>query len=61
MEQEECILCVEPVKIAAISECNHSPICYLCMIKIRIINKNPLCPICKQKSTKIILTTNVKA
>ena len=47
MEQEQCILCVEPVKIVAISECNHSPICYLCMIKMRIINKTPLCPICK--------------
>ena len=47
MAKEECILCAEVADFIGVGECNHEPICYRCIYKMRVISKNNSCPICK--------------
>lgn len=47
MTKDECILCAEESEFIGVGECNHEPICYRCIYKMRAISKNNSCPICK--------------
>ncbi|CAD8180779.1 unnamed protein product [Paramecium pentaurelia] len=59
--ESDCVLCVEKADIIALGHCNHKTFCYQCMIKMRVISKIKMCPICKQQLDKIILTENLNA
>ncbi|CAD8190995.1 unnamed protein product [Paramecium pentaurelia] len=59
--ESDCVLCIEKVDIIALGHCNHKTFCYQCMIKMRVISKIKMCPICKQQLDKIILTDNLNA
>ncbi|CAD8095675.1 unnamed protein product [Paramecium sonneborni] len=59
--ESDCVLCVQETEIIAIGHCNHKTFCYQCMIKMRVISKIKMCPICKQQLDKIILTDNLNA
>ena len=49
-ESTECILCYEQVQILCLGQCNHGPICHVCSYKMRVINKEDKCPVCKSEN-----------
>ncbi|CAK59149.1 unnamed protein product (macronuclear) [Paramecium tetraurelia] len=59
--ESDCVLCVQEADIIGLGHCNHKTFCYQCMIKMRVISKITMCPICKQQLDKIILTDNLNA
>lgn len=54
----ECILCCDESTLFGITECNHGPFCYRCAYKMRAINKNNSCPICKVSNLSFSMNQN---
>lgn len=50
------MLCYENEPYIAIGECSHTPICYKCSYKMRLISRNISCPICKTESKIVVIT-----
>ena len=50
----ECVLCYEVCEISGIGKCNHRPICYKCIYKLRAFSKTNVCPICNVKNIEKI-------
>jgi len=41
-----CILCYNEALVIGIGPCNHQPICYKCIFKMRKFSNQKHCPIC---------------
>jgi len=44
---ETCLLCSEQLKFFAIGKCNHKNVCFMCALRIRLLQKDKKCTICK--------------
>jgi len=60
----ECIVCYSPFSSAPHSKsrrvlmpCNHSEICSICILRIRVLHANLSCPICKDTNDTVIVPT----
>jgi len=54
------LLCAEPITFAGVMPCNHGPLCWLCLCRMRELMHDPHCPICKQDHERAVVT-KVKA
>jgi hypothetical protein len=60
MELEEgCLVCCNEVAVFSALECNHGPICHVCLLKIDKQNHKSICPICKTPSTQVFFAERV--
>ena len=46
LEQDLCLICAEPVKYYAVSDCNHRT-CHVCALRLRALYKKLDCTFCK--------------
>lgn len=46
IESDLCLICAEPVKFYAFSECNHRT-CHVCALRLRALYKKENCTFCK--------------
>ena len=52
-----CCICTESIKYYAIPEvCNHNMICWTCILKQRLKLDDLKCPMCKETSTRVLIT-----
>lgn len=57
-QDRTCCLCAEIIKIWAIGECKH-PVCYICSSRMRLLNKQMNCAICKSEMKQVIFHTSM--
>ena len=55
-EQRECVVCCEKRDLWGLGSCNHSDVCYLCVLRLRVLHRDRRCPICKQESENLVIT-----
>lgn len=53
---EDCTICCDEANLFGITECNHGPFCYRCIYKMRVLDKNNCCPICKVPTAQIMIS-----
>ncbi|KDQ16304.1 hypothetical protein BOTBODRAFT_31004 [Botryobasidium botryosum FD-172 SS1] len=56
-EGELCVICAEPVKFYAVSQCNHR-VCHVCSLRLRALYKNLDCTLCKEPQKAVIFTVS---
>lgn len=54
-EDEQCIICAERIKYAALTPCNHTT-CHKCTFRQRSLYERNTCLICRSENDKIIIT-----
>ncbi|CAX41074.1 RING finger-containing protein, putative [Candida dubliniensis CD36] len=54
-EDEQCIICAERIKYAALTPCNHTT-CHKCTFRQRSLYEKTTCLICRSENDKIIIT-----
>lgn len=57
--QKTCQLCIEPIEYFSIGKCNH-PICYKCIIRLRLKLENKNCPICRIELEDVYLDKELR-
>ncbi|KAL9645650.1 hypothetical protein ABK040_003383 [Willaertia magna] len=54
-----CVICCEDRPVRTIYEgCNHTDVCHRCALRLRVLNNDDKCCICKTTSETVILTRN---
>eukprot|EP00762_Andalucia_godoyi_P006117 ANDGO_00349.mRNA.1 E3 ubiquitin-protein ligase HEL2 len=43
-----CLVCFENLTVCAVGPCNHANVCYKCSIRMRILQRDTSCCVCKQ-------------
>lgn len=43
----QCLLCCEPTQVCAVSQCNHSDVCAICCLRMRVLYNQKMCCMCK--------------
>lgn len=56
-DADMCLICAEPIVVAAISPCNHTT-CHLCAFRQRKLYGKNQCLFCRSESAEIIFTDN---
>ncbi|PAA76739.1 hypothetical protein BOX15_Mlig023084g1 [Macrostomum lignano] len=54
-DSNSCLVCREECQYYGIGECNHT-VCAKCAIRLKVICKVAECPICRHKSSQILIT-----
>jgi hypothetical protein len=54
-DTEHCILCFNNLYFFATGKCGHKNICHTCALRLRLIIKDPKCPICKTELTDLVI------
>lgn len=57
---ETCVVCANPIRIAAISPCNHV-VCHMCAFRQRALFKKKQCLVCRTDADMLIFTYNPSA
>lgn len=57
-EQEMCLICTEPIRIASLSPCNHK-VCHICSFRNVALYKKHQCLVCRTETPKLIFTENL--
>lgn len=55
----ECALCTENFKYFGLPQCEHKTICSLCWYRMRSLLNNKSCPLCRQTSEHLFITSNL--
>jgi hypothetical protein len=55
-----CLVCMDPIDIFALGECNHRNICGRCSLKQRMFHKDLQCMMCKAALATVIYTTEAR-
>lgn len=53
----ECVVCCKQIEIYAVGSCNH-PVCYECIVRMRVLCDQKECPICRKTLDEVICTVN---
>lgn len=59
-EENSCSICFEKLEMIGVGKCEHKSICALCHYKMRIIQKNVECGVCKSLNEVIIITDDLQ-
>ena len=55
--QASCVICTEAIKYYAVPEnCGHNMVCWNCILKQRLKLDDEKCPMCKEMSTRVLIT-----
>jgi hypothetical protein len=55
-EQQICLVCYEPIKYFAVLECDHTDVCWKCLLTQRELMLDKSCPVCKQDTAVPVFT-----
>jgi hypothetical protein len=55
-EEDNCILCLNPIKFFALGQCDHKNVCNTCSLRMRLILEDEQCPICKTELEEIVIS-----
>ncbi|AMD19866.1 HCL285Cp [Eremothecium sinecaudum] len=55
-----CLICAEPLKFAALSQCNHTT-CNVCAFRQRALYEKKACLVCRTENEYLIFTGNLEA
>jgi predicted DCC family thiol-disulfide oxidoreductase YuxK len=61
VETVDCLTCCEPIVYFSVSECGHTSICSMCVIRMRVLFDELECPLCKVQQNIVIFTANPNA
>ena len=54
-ETETCQLCLSPLKVVSVGECNH-PVCLVCSTRMRVLGLKNECALCRRDLQKVVFT-----
>ena len=59
-ETETCQLCLNPMKVLSVGECNH-PVCMVCSTRMRVLCLKNECALCRRDLQKVVFTQSRSA
>jgi len=54
-EPETCQLCLSPLRVMSVGECNH-PVCLACSTRMRVLCQKNECALCRRDLQKVVFT-----
>jgi len=54
-EPETCHLCLSPLRVMSVGECNH-PVCLACSTRMRVLCQKNECALCRRDLQKVVIT-----
>ena len=61
MEVPICWVCCDNLDFYAVGVCGHNDMCLKCACRLRLLNKDFRCPICKTDLQRILITKDPSA
>ena len=58
-EAAHCLVCYSELTHIALTPCNHNEICATCHLRIRFLEKDMKCPICKAGNEQLIVDSRI--
>lgn len=52
-----CLVCTDPLKLAAVGKCGHKNVCAKCILRLRLVLRTSECPECKEENDEVLVTT----
>jgi len=57
---KNCLICFDDItKCRTVTPCDHNETCAVCHLRLRFLNKNKGCPICKAENDRVIVDSDV--
>eukprot|EP00892_Ulva_mutabilis_P008487 jgi/Ulvmu1/600/UM001_0608.1 len=54
-----CAICAEPLQFCAFGPCHHQDVCSFCMARLRFLQQDKNCPMCRHKCPLVFITRHL--